>query len=441
MNVSLFLGAGMSSVYGMPTSPQFKNRMLRKCTRRPAWRRFLEDPDMRDIEDVWAALDGLDGITAVPGSGYWIRRLANAGIDPRKLSGLLNALERELYDACRWDPRNDPLLDAVLGPVLSLASGGGGRIRVFTTNYDRSVEEYCSDPGHGFRCYDGFEHDPQMGRNLWSGFAGRPDPPAGGRGAASATLLELLHIHGSLGGKISRYGPERTAYEAKSADPGYKDALVTPSHVPKVAYEGVHGDVFRGFAEGLSASDACVAIGYSFRDPLIAEEFARFVKGGKTLVAVGPDAAACLENVLRLAAGRRGKSAGWRRAGANHLVCKVGGLGPVHAIQSEIRPETVHDTVATVRAAIAVSSGLAAAPARRRTRKRGGVSSPGPRGRPARAGRRQRQAAPHAAEQDRPRAGPQAGGSARRGRRSAASPADQGGQGLFRAFPGGAPVA
>ena len=264
--------------------------------------------------------------------------------------------------------------------MLSLASGADGRVRVFTTNYDRSVEEHCSDPARGFRCYDGFECDPQTGRNLWSGFAGLPAPLGRGGLAPPPTVLDLFKIHGSLGHKVSRYGAERTAYEARSADPAYSDALVYPSSLPKSAYEGVHGDVFRGFVECLSASDACVVVGYSFRDPLIAEQFARFVENGKTLVVIGPEAAASLGNVPRLMAGR-GRSAKWVRAGANRLV-RSEGRGTVHAIQKEIRPETVLDTVAAARAAIAMPAALAAAPARKRMRKRGGGrgAAPGRRG-------------------------------------------------------------
>ena len=380
-NVSLFLGAGMSAAYGMPTSSQFRDRMLRKCQRRRAWRRFLEDPKLQDIEDVWAALDSLDAFASSPGSGYWIRRLERAGIEPRELSGLRDALKSELFAACRWRPDNDFLLDAVLGPVLSLASGADGRVRVFTTNYDRSVEEYCSDPKRGFLCYDGFEYDPQTGRNLWSGFAGRPALLGWWDGLAPPpTVLDLLKIHGSLGHKVSRYGAERTAYEARSADPAYSDAIVYPSNIPKSTYKGVHGDMFRGFVEHLSASDACVVVGYSFRDPLIAKQFARFVENGKTLVVIGPKAAASLGNVPQLMAGR-GRSAKWVRAGANRLV-RSEGRGTVHAIQEEIRPETVLDTVAAARAALAMPAALAAAPARKRMRKRGGGrgAAPGRRG-------------------------------------------------------------
>ena len=359
METSLFLGAGMSAVYGMPLTEEFRNRMLRRHPDRPVWSRLLEDPDLQRMEDVWAAVEFFNSFATMPGNDYWIRKLEGAGADRRELADLQDALVSELFDACRWRHANDHLLDSVLRPVLTLASSAGyGGVRVFTTNYDRSVEEYCSDPSRGFRCHDGFANDPQTGRNLWSGFAGQPDP--WGQGAEGALdTLSLFKIHGSLGWMASRHGPERTAYEAKSADPNYRDVLVCPSSLPKSAYNGLHADIFQGFAEGLQASDACVVVGYSFRDRLIAEQFARFVEDGKTLVAVGPEAGASLNNVLRPAA-VGGGPAGWAQAGASHFVYSGGSGAPVHAIQEAIRPETVDRTVMAARDAVAMPPDMAA---------------------------------------------------------------------------------
>ena len=370
MEVSLFLGAGMDAVYGMPTTPQFKARMLSKYQRRPAWMRLLGDPTLPNIEDVWSVVDSFNSLSAAPGGEYWIRRLADAGIDRYELAELQDALKSEVFDAYRWNHLCDPLLDAVLGPVLSLAASASGDIRVFTTNYDRSVEEYCSYASRGFRCYDGFEYDPQTGRALWSGSVEQPAPYGGNEGGA-LKALNLFKIHGSLGWKVSQYGPERTAHEARAAGPGYSDAIVYPSGPPKCAYEGLHASIFRGFACGLHASDACVVVGHSLRDGLIAEQLARFVGDGKRLVVVGPDAAASLGNVLHRVAGRRGP-AGWAMASASHFVHTCDNGASVHAIQEEIHPETVHGTVAAVRRAIAMPNCLVAAPARGGMRWQGG---------------------------------------------------------------------
>ena len=358
--VSLFLGAGMGVAYGMPTTAQFKGRMLRKYPQRRTWARLFEDPHLPDIEDVWAAAESFSSFAAMQGSEYWLRQLPYAEIDRHELADLLGTLESEVFDAYRWNPGNDSLLESVLGPVLSLTSSYSGGIRVFTTNYDRSVEEYCSDPSHGFRCHDGFEYDPQTGRVLWSGFARRP-AFYGMDKETPLDTLNLFKIHGSLGWKASRYGPERAAHEAKAADPSYSDILIYPSGSTKPPYAGIHSDIFNGFVDGLHTSDACVVAGYSFRDGLIAEQFARFAEGGKTLIAVGPDAAASLGNVLPRAAGRARSR--WAQAGAGHLVYTGGSCASVHAIQMPVLPETVRDMVAAVRHAITMPAGMAA-PAR-----------------------------------------------------------------------------
>lgn len=137
-----------------------------------------------------------------------------------------------------------------------------------------------------------------------------------------------------------------------------------------------------------------MVVGYSFRDELIAEQFARFVKSGKTLVVVGPDATASLAGVLRRVAGRGG-STKWARVDANHFAYTGGSRISVHAIQEPIRPETVNKTVATVRRAIAMRVGLVARPARGKSLGLGAAAVPqgygtmlDRRSRPVRAGRR-----------------------------------------------------
>lgn len=363
MEISLFLGAGMSTNYGMPTTTQFRSLMLSKYLQQAAWRRLLEDTDLPGMEDVWAAVESYNNLAATPGSGYLIQKLEGAGVERREMATLQVVLEHELFNACRWQARNNHLLDGVLRPILSLAHSPSGNVRVFTTNCDRSVEEYCSDPSRGFQCYDGFEYDSQTGRTWWAGFAGGPAPPDGGAWTESS-ILSLLKIHGSLGWKFSKqYGLERMTYEAKSADPNYDDILIYPTGLSKSAYGGIHGDVFGEFAGGLSASDACVVVGYSFSDELIAGQFARFVEGGRTLVAVGPEAAASLNNVLRLAA-VGGGPAGWAQVGESHFAYAGGSSARIHAIQEPVQPETVHNTVAAVRNAIAMRGGLVQAPAR-----------------------------------------------------------------------------
>ena len=371
MEISLFLGAGMSTNYGMPTTAQFRSLMLSKYPQQAAWKHLLEDPALPGMEDVWAAVAGYNNLAATPGSDYLIQKLEGVGVERREMATLQVVLEHEMFSACRWQSCNNHLLDSVLRPVLSLAHSPSGNVRVFTTNCDRSVEEYCSDPARGFQCRDGFEYDPQTGRTRWAGFAGWP-APSGGGAWTELGILSLLKIHGSLGWKFSKqYGPERMAYEAKSADPDYDDILIYPTGLPKSAYGGIHGDIFGEFAGGLSASDACVVVGYSFSDELIAGQFARFVEGGGTLVAVGPEAAASLSNVLRLAA-VGGGPAGWAQVGASHFAYAGGGSARVHAIQEPVHSGTVHNTVAAVKNAIAMRGGLVQAPARGSVAGRGG---------------------------------------------------------------------
>ena len=366
MKISLFLGAGMSAPYSMPTTAEFKDIMFRKYGQRRAWRRLLADAALPDIEHVWAAVESFRNLSASPGGEYWADDIcSNRGMERHEVAELQAALEDEVFDAYRWDPRNDPLLSSVLAPVLALGAGQDGARQVFTTNYDRSVEECCAATLQGVRFYDGFEYDPQRGRVLWSGFAGRSSGP---------DTLNLYKMHGSLGWKTSRHGLERTTHEAKAADPNYRDFVIYPTIAPKSPYEGVYGEIFDGFKEGLRSSDACVALGYSFRDGAIARQFGRLVEDGNTLVAVGPDAISNLENVLRHTSLARGREE-WEQVCASHFVHRSGHAS-IHAVQEEIRPETVHDTVRHVQRIISPQLRAPAGAAGRAERGRSAAGAP-----------------------------------------------------------------
>lgn len=126
-NAPLFLGAGMGSACEMPASPQLKDRMLRKCALRPAWRRLLEVSDMRDTGYVRAALGGLGRAAAARGRGCWIRRLEGAGTGPRRLSGLRGAPESGPYRACRRAPAATPRPTASRAPPSLARRGRPGR--------------------------------------------------------------------------------------------------------------------------------------------------------------------------------------------------------------------------------------------------------------------------------------------------------------------------
>ena len=339
VKISFFLGAGASAPYGMPTAGEFMKLLQNRGRNRRRWQEVIDALGASSAEGLFDRLgDTARYFGTDAGRSVRSRLLKSAPGGPtrwmRDVPGLEADLRDRIFEAYRWNPENDALLCAILGPLLDLAAGQD-EVPVYTTNYDRCVEEYCSNPARGLLCYDGFQADAVAGRFRWAGTYGR-----GGAGAARA--LKLYKLHGSLGWKLGPYGPERLAYESRSNSKHYKDLLVYPSSrtdpLTKVA---LFETVFREFGSSLLSSDMCIVVGYSFRDPGIAEVFKEFVRDDRLLVMVGDGAVPDFyKNVVRgrAPAGAAGR---WRRAGPGRAVCIDTSLPGVYGINELVSPETI----------------------------------------------------------------------------------------------------
>lgn len=285
MKISLFLGAGASAAYGMPTTRGFKAHMMKKCGGKPEWLDVLSGGE--DIEEVLTAVMEIASMPDTRGGLHLENRHPQVKETFKSMKRLEDLIKHEVHEAYSWDARYNATLDAVLGPWLDLIGEHGQDVVVFTTNYDRSVEEHCSNRGQPFR--DGFEPDSAGDYMRWTGMregGGQRVWNAGQRGPP----LRLLKLHGSLGWKhhASR-GPVRVNYEKKSSDPNQRDLLIYPSLSPKAEEAAEpYATIFEHFREQLMSSDACIVVGFSFRDERVCDEFVEFVGRGKKLVVVSP---------------------------------------------------------------------------------------------------------------------------------------------------------
>lgn len=297
MKISLFLGAGASAAYGMPTTKGFKDHMMKKCGGRPEWLGMLAGGE--DIEEVLTAAMEITSIPDTRGGRYLENRHPQIKETFKSMKRLEDLIKHEVHEAYSWDARYNAALDSVLGPWLDLIRKHGQDVVVFTTNYDRSVEEHCSNRGQLFK--DGFEPDSAGDYMRWTGMLEGGGQYAWNMGQ-STPPLRLLKLHGSLGWKhhASR-GPVRVNYEKKSSDPNQQDLLIYPSLSPKAEEAAEpYATIFKHFHEQLMSSDACIVVGFSFRDERVCDEFVEFVGQGKKLVVVSPTGEADLvEHVPR----------------------------------------------------------------------------------------------------------------------------------------------
>ena len=378
VKVSLFLGAGASAHYLMPTTRELKDALAKRRAEDYAggagrggagageegvWSDLLSDSNGLDIEHVLLLADTVDGLKGTEHGSHLIRNSGRLGRRLEEAARVGEAARREVFRQYAWDHDFDEVAARLLGPLVDMARAlnGDGQVSVFTTNYDRAVEEFCE--GTKLRMYDGFRLNAKTGRREWKGeFGGRDRAGKAGK-AGGPPAIRLYKLHGSLDWKYTaKHGVLRIDYDGASDSAHHKDTVIHPSladngrELALDPYRTIH-DSFR---KGLGSSDACVVVGFSFRDPHIADELRKFAEQhDKILIAVGPDA---YEDVHRRILGREPPDgdappdAGRPKMIAAHIDNDKDRRAVV--IRQELAGTTAYEIAARVRSVIEDKSGL-----------------------------------------------------------------------------------
>jgi hypothetical protein len=149
--------------------------------------------------------------------------------------------------------------------------------RIFTTNYDRIIEEFCAH-SEAFQIRDGFDYDAKRKRTLWRPRSFEMPVPPG-----AETPIKLFKLHGSLNWKSSEYGIEQVLPESRFAEPTpvYKeDLLIYPGSKERPDREPFR-TLYDLFESSMRETDRCLVIGFSFRDPYLNRVFRDFIESGK----------------------------------------------------------------------------------------------------------------------------------------------------------------
>lgn len=249
MKIALFLGAGASVPYGKPTTPQLREKLIKKhghSTNDSFLQSFLDCNEFEDIEHLLQSIKDLTELFNEYGGKYLIwygnrgqltfntnRGNISFGDFVKEFPKIQHIFEDEVFDNYSWNHDFDNILPKIFDPIFNLLQTHSDKIRIFTTNYDRSIEEYCSSDNN-FRCIDGFKLATDSQRYLWNdGNYSYFDTDT------SKINVYLYKIHGSLSWKRhKKYGIERTTSEAKPTDSNYiEDFLIYPTVSPKDGYE------------------------------------------------------------------------------------------------------------------------------------------------------------------------------------------------------------
>lgn len=300
MKIGLFLGAGASAPFGMPPTREIKSLLhtLSSGDREDEiLRAILNDYHYPDLEYVLQAVRDIREFAKSLGGQYFfthgkgIFSLKNGQIDFNQFINLVAqvevAIEDFVYENYRWKPAAKQNVLDIFDKIFGFLSENSDSINVFSTNYDRIIEEYCN-VREKYKLADGFER--LHANSEYSAWTGKYDEIFSD---FSPNIIHLYKLHGSLNWKEHvENGIIRTLEESKPTDSNFKRNLVImPTLSPKEEEEAEpFKTIISEFINYMNKADACIVIGFSFRDHRINDVFKSFVKKGKTLVIISPSA-------------------------------------------------------------------------------------------------------------------------------------------------------
>lgn len=306
-NILIFLGAGASVPYNKPTTKEFKHILMNKykyedIADSSAEEYYLDSilnfPDFNDIEDVLQCTKEVEEFfTKSKYGGKFLlerkpelmftdqRRPWGLKILIDKIKKIRMKIEDEIFNNYAWNHSDDEALYKVLTFIIKTTQNTT-QFHIFTTNYDRAIEEYCSNSDGKFHYIDGFRYSKSNNRRIWDGnFEDHIEQ--------DSVNICLYKLHGSLNWKRHRkYGIEATSEETRSSDPNYiENLLVYPTISPKDGEEKEPYKTIREYFENyMDIANFCIVIGFSFRDEHINKIFSSFINSNRRLIVISNSA-------------------------------------------------------------------------------------------------------------------------------------------------------
>ncbi len=299
VNASLFLGAGASAPYGKPTTKAFKDALLQQTERGDIWHAVLSSPQHEDVEAVFSVVEDLAALAQNDGGRFYAEYNNQVKNEINIIYNAYHVLVNELYEAYAWNHEYNDALQHTLGPLVAMLEGLSKTVNIFTTNYDRSVEQYCDIADPQIELVDGFV--PSGGKYVWTGWPYPPGNVFSDEDQQEGTRrVRLYKLHGSLTWRsnLAMGGIVKNESEELSRDKNYGNLLIYPSRSPKFIDDEPYNTTFEAFSTALGLSDACIVVGFSLRDVYITAKFKELLDAGKLLIVVDPDALNTIEKSM-----------------------------------------------------------------------------------------------------------------------------------------------
>ena len=193
MKVSLFLGAGASTMFGKHTTAEFLQLLPERLDAETGkfYKHLADRLRFKDVEEALQALKDVrlfneTGVGRLVFGGESMPGIKYAG------SGFVSSsaeLERRIISILKshygWRHDHDQELRDVYHQIFHELRSQTGAVTVFTTNYDTAIETYCRM--YECTCVDGF--DNSYGIRAWDGIFDTQN---------ATNPVRLYKLHGSL---------------------------------------------------------------------------------------------------------------------------------------------------------------------------------------------------------------------------------------------------
>lgn len=286
--IVLLLGAGASEPFELPTTKQFFEKIVQETI--PEMELLHEIRKISGITDIEHVIKFIDTYTKfaelnlpfiknqpLPSllEGLTPEQLTTftpLGIPEklykgqeslvRRLKTLRNSVIDYLFRVYSLNPNNVRKAIKIYKPFLELlfTKNAAYRLPVFTTNYDRVIEDiYGADFHRIYRMADGFLYDEVSREDRWASKTYEKD--------YDQSYIALFKLHGSLSWRISHEGNiVRIITEEKASDRKYpENVLIYPASEEYPRTEPFY-TAYSYFQSYLERAEKCIVVGSSFRD-------------------------------------------------------------------------------------------------------------------------------------------------------------------------------
>lgn len=302
--ILLFVGAGASAPFGFPTTIQFISGLketLANTTLGLLLSNLLEVPQIQDVEQLLELLKAVKVFEKHPIKKFinkfnmriHLPNLSNNLSDQMKLMEQLeDKIKSDIFRQYEFSPSEVENISKAYGSLIELISNftSDNELSIFTTNYDRVIEEFCECNSYSY--VDGFKRDPQTNELEW-------DSTVFDQKSKNEFYIKLHKLHGSLNWRrrydlsVVKVAPEE---RTKGTKRYRENLLIFPAEKLTNEIERIldpekepFGEIHIRFREEFKKSNIAIFIGFNFRDEYI-NEIIGTEREGKKIIIISPNA-------------------------------------------------------------------------------------------------------------------------------------------------------